>query len=64
MMREFRRGDTTGGWKTEAPGPGRRGECAVLLEEGPYEGQHVPERVVVGRMGGCGICTWGVRWGC
>jgi len=45
----------------EAPGPGRRGEFAVLLEDEPYEGQHVLERVFAGRMGGCGVCTWGVR---
>jgi hypothetical protein len=56
-MREFRRGDPTGG-ENGAVGAGRRGEFAVLLEDGPY----VMERVFAGRMGGCGVCTWGIRW--
>jgi len=34
--------------KTGGPGPGRRGEFAVLLEDEPYEGQHVVERIFSG----------------
>jgi len=60
-MREFRRGDPTGG-ENGGVGAGPKGEFVVLLEDGPYEGQHVVERVFAERMGGCGVCTWGVRW--
>jgi len=57
-VREFRKGDPTGG-ENGGVGARRRGEFAVLLEDGPYE-EHV--RIFAGRMGGCGVCTWGVRW--
>jgi hypothetical protein len=58
---EFSRSDPADG-ENGAVGAGRRGEFAVLLEDGPYERRHVVERVFAGRMGGCGVCTWGVRW--
>jgi len=61
MMREFHRGDTAGGGNGGV-GAGQRGEFAIRLEDGPYEGQHVVERIFAGRMCGCGVYTWGVRW--
>jgi len=58
---EFSRGDPADR-ENGGVGAGQKGEFAVLLEDGPYEGQHVMERVFAGRMGGCGVCTWGVGW--
>jgi hypothetical protein len=55
-MREFRRGDPTGG-ENGGVGAGRRCEFAVFLEDGPDERQHVVERAFAGRIGGCGVCT-------
>ena len=63
-MREFTRVTQRARWKTKASGRGRSDEFAILLEDGPYEGAHVLERVFEGRMGGCGVRTWGVRWAC
>jgi len=37
-MREFTRGEPACGMGNEGVGAGRRGEFAVLLEDGPYEG--------------------------
>jgi len=57
-MREFTRGEPACGMGNEGVGARRRGEFAILLEDGPYEGQHIFERVVLGRMQGCGVCRW------